>query len=320
MRDETIASLQPEAGSGPARGETPVPTTGVALLWKWARGSELLLLSGTPVFAFLLSTTVLDLRRFAIFAAGTLALGAHVMTLNTLFGQRTWASDREVMDFPLGPEEWRPRQIEVLSLAFLAAACGLLAFLSLKAAATGLAIALLWMLYAHPRIRLKGRAPLDSVIHLAAGFAHFSLGSLASGGTWPAGRPLAWATGLTAVFVGGHLHHVVKDLDADRAAGMKTIGIALGARRSLVFGTSILLAGWAGLVAVARVEFASPVPARALAAGAIATAVSAATTLRAAADGGRAALLAHRRRYRLFFGLAGLVLLASLAARVFPGR
>lgn len=309
-----------EKEANATREQTTRPARGALLLWKWARGSELLLLSGVPAFAFLLSTTGLDLRRLVLFAAGTLALGAHVMTLNTLFGQRSSDADREVMDFPLGPEEWRPRQLAVLTALLLALAVTSLALLSAATAAAGFAIAFLWLLYAHPRICLKGRAPLDSVVHLAGGFAHFTLGTLAADAGLPLGRPLAWATGLAGIFVAGHLHHVIKDLDADRAAGIRTIGIALGPRRCFLLGTGLFLAAWLGLAAVAWREFRSALPAISLLASALATAVSASASFAGVSAGAREALLAHRRRYRLFFGLAGLVLLGSLLVRTFrPG-
>jgi 4-hydroxybenzoate polyprenyltransferase len=270
----------------------------------------LLLLAGAPGSAWLLEAESIDLQRALLFGGAVLALGAHVMTANAILGRRTWEADSAAMDYPLADSDWHPGLMTRISVATLGSSLLLFALLSLPTAGLAALIASLWLLYAHPRTRWKGRPLLDTFVHVASGPLLYGLGLAAAGGRGEI-TSAGWAAVFTLLLVGGHFHHVVKDLEPDRAAGLETVGRRIGILPSLAIGSACFVGAHLLVIALAAQALGVPgaLGAAALALAHVALGISAAPGL---LRGERSSVIAYRTRYRaLSLGIGLIVLLVA---------
>jgi len=214
------------------------------LIWKWTRLPEVLLLSGAALTGFCLASDSLpDPLRLALLVLSVLACGGHIMIVNALLGRALLAADSETMDYPIRGAEWRPGALKLLAWVLLAVAMAGLVALAPGAALAGAGIVAVWFLYAHPVVRLKGRPFADTLVHVVAGLLQFFLGALAVPAVLDR-RLWLWAVFPTLVLVAGHFHHVIKDVAADRAAGLRTVGVTLGSRSCFVIGSLVFLGAY----------------------------------------------------------------------------
>ena len=282
------------------------PRVDPRLVWRWIRGPELLLLTGGPLLGWRLAGGELLGSRPVIFLAALLAGGAHVMLANTLLGARTSRDDRGGADFPLAPSELPERELRLASWLAIAVSLALLALLHVEAGIAGSVIALLWFLYADPRIRWKGRAGADTFVHVVTGELQFLLGPLAANGRFTA-REALWGGFVTLSFVAGHFHHVAKDRELDRRADLRTIGVELGPRRTFLLGSLAFALAWLALAFLAAEEIPRNLALLLL----LPFLFQLGSALRLAprlAAGEVPALRSYRRVYRAAFVLVGILL------------
>ena len=119
----------------------------------------------------------------------------------------------------LGPLPWAILALNLpfalyFALGFPPLVCGVL-----------LLSALLFTLYSLPPVRLKGRAPLDSLANVA-----YALPLVVPALLLGARPPLGVLAALMAWSVGKHAFDAAQDREADAAAGVRTIAVRLGVR------------------------------------------------------------------------------------------
>lgn len=209
---------------------------------RWIRVPELMLLSGPTVLAYIMGRG-LD-PHLIVFYGGVFCLGARIMLLNTLMGERIYHEDRGGQDFPLDEDDWVPDQMWRLSHFLLVLYLFFFLSLSIWTLFLAVLIELLWWVYIHPQILCKGKPGLDTLLHFLAGMIQFGLGwSPAS--RWPHLEEWSWMVIVGLSFAAGHIHHTLKDVDIDRRAGIMTIGQWLGFRRGVLAGNGLFLGAYA---------------------------------------------------------------------------
>lgn len=99
--------------------------------------------------------------------------------------------------------------------------------------------ALLFALYSLPPVRLKGRAPLDSLVNVA-----YALPLIVPALLLGARPPLGVLAALMAWAVGKHAFDAAQDKAADAAAGVRTVAVWLGVRGAAIWSLAwFVLAG-----------------------------------------------------------------------------
>jgi 4-hydroxybenzoate polyprenyltransferase len=211
----------------------------IRVVLKWIRAPELLLLGGPTWVAYvvLAHPVPLELPKLALLAFCLLCGGGHIMIFNALWGARVYPLDTSLMDFPLTSSEWSPELMSKLGVALIVLSIGGLALFSIATGLTAALVALLWTLYGHPRTCLKGKAGWDTAVHAVTGFLHPLMGFLAAGAPLNA-FSVRWCGFFCLALVTGHFHHVVKDANIDRAAGLRTVALKIGIRSSVLAGTA----------------------------------------------------------------------------------
>ena len=125
-----------------------------------------------------------------------------------------------------------------LTAVFFLTAIVALAFLHTWLAVAGVFSFSAWAWYSVPT-GLKGRPPLGTAVHFVTQVLHFVMGWSIVAHLEPKAFFIAVYTAL--LFSAGHLLHELIDLDADRAAGIQTLPVRIGAVRSRIVSTSVIL-------------------------------------------------------------------------------
>ena len=242
------------------------------------RWRELMFLVGAPTLGVIARTTPAAGLWMTALKVGALLLvalpaGAHVYLVNDLYDRQRDRVNPERRGSPLATGALSTRAAWVWALVFVLAALGaagaLLGWLGL--AVVG-AIVLNWDTYAwssgpgrigpggsiaavgNPTASKVGWGkchPVAAAAHnLVGGGLHFLLGVSASDGrlVWDGGVAL-WTGYFGLLFLAGHFHHVARQAEADRAAGVTTVATQWGVRRALVVGAVVLVGSTASLTA-----------------------------------------------------------------------
>jgi 4-hydroxybenzoate polyprenyltransferase len=243
-------------------------------------------------------------RRQGILLAGSLALTTHVFVVNDWAGYGTDARDpRRAL---AGPEAHGvPRDgLALLAVALLAVAGALLAVLGTAAVALGAGIAALGLVYSlAPRLG-KATPGAASLNHLVGGALHFLLGWTLVHDAGTEGVALSLFFGL--VFAAGHLNQEVRDLEGDRANGIRTCAVAFGPRWALRASFALFTLADVLLLALATAGVLRSIVLVVAGVWAL-QAWWSLEALRRGPDAGTALWL--QRRYRVLFAVVGLVLL-----------
>lgn len=144
--------------------------------------------------------------------------GMHTDLLNARFDQRQMKNVSVVRGFLLG-------SFGMLLIAFLLAY-----FQNPVVAILILVNYLIWLGYGNPSINLKGHFLGGSAVHFASGIINFHIGYLLIGE--PSVSILLLSVYFSLLFSAGHLHHMVLDYEADKAAGIKTLATVFGMNQS----------------------------------------------------------------------------------------
>lgn len=180
-----------------------------------------------------------------------------------------------------------------------------LAFLHPWLAAAGMFSFGAWAWYS---ASAKGKPPLGTVVHFTTQILHFAMGWWVVAPLEPKAFLIALYTAM--LFSAGHLVHEVIDFDADRAAGITTLPVRIGAGRSRSMAALVVfLSGiyWIGLYSAGIVDAREFLPFF------VAFVAHASTLVLMAAQGTLSRstdALRLRALYRFYYLAAGLVFVA----------
>jgi len=201
------------------------------------RFDEVLILQGPPLLGALFSMgnlTFAGAAAFALLAAGSTCLVAHVFVLNDWSGMSGDLRDPNRMSGVFINRGVARSRIGHLWMALLASGLLLLGALGWQTLAVAVAIAGLSALYSAPASHVKGVPFLNSALHLAGGLLHFLLGY--SVFRAPDSRGIEIGCFLALVFTAGHLTHETRDSESDRVNGITTNAVRFGKRRNFIAG------------------------------------------------------------------------------------
>ena len=202
------------------------------------RYREVLVLQGAPAMGGVLAMGEPTLHKVAlgaVFGVANFCLVAHMWTLNDWADRHADADDINKSLHVFTRKGVDPATMLGLSLALLSAGLALFAWLTATTFWIAIGLTLLGFLYSFPGLHAKSVALLSSVPHLAGGFLHFLLGySLFA---VVGANALRIAILFALVFTAGHGVQEVQDCDADRRAGVRTNAVVFG--KSIVFGVTL---------------------------------------------------------------------------------
>jgi 4-hydroxybenzoate polyprenyltransferase len=157
-----------------------------------------------------------------------------VYTFNSIEGLSADRLNRRLADHALVAGWVTPSSMRALSVALGAA--GLIAFapLGLSSALLAGLVLLCGYLYSGRRFHGKERPGVSSLLHLVGAASFYGAGA---GARFTTPVAVVGGVGLAILFMTGHLHHEIVDYEADREAGLRTLAVRYGVRRSLLVGT-----------------------------------------------------------------------------------
>ena len=222
----TGGRVTPLTGAGP-----PAHSNGQRLAATLAsvRSKDVLVLQGPPLMGVMLGWTdprADELWTLLLFLLATWLLVAHV------FGLNDWAGiDLDRGDTNKTDQTFLARGVTPWMMGLLVAGLGVLSLslfslLPLPTFLTAGTIAGLSLLYSYPAVAAKGIPIVSSLLHVAGGFLHFSLGYSLFGTLDRRATLLGLYFGI--VFAAGHLTQEVGDRDADRLSGIQTNAVRFG--------------------------------------------------------------------------------------------
>ncbi|HNT27049.1 MAG TPA: UbiA family prenyltransferase [bacterium] len=232
-------------------------------------------------------------------------LASYLVTL-AVYAFNSWAGSSDDAANPrlaVVPDDRSP----AVAAASLIAALALFLIVERRAAPCAAALFVLSALYSYPRFGAKYLPRAGTALHILGGAVQFQIGWLMFGEIGV--RSLALALYFGLILSAGHVNHELIDLDADRAAGIRSGAVRYGAPGSIRLHIVICAAALALLIVAALRGMATPVHLAPFAVASLLQMASAvALSLRAAP--GQGDFLRHRRLYRILYALAGIVFLA----------
>jgi len=272
---------------------------------------DILVLQGPPLigaaFAFtrFRATNAVSL---VTLLAGNLFLMTHIFMLNDWAGLKGDLADPNRAPRTFTARGIATREIAFLSTALLVVSLLLFSFLGTTETALALAIAALSALYSLPPFHLKGRAFLNSAVHLAGGVLHFLLGYSVAHAIDR--RGVAIAIYFALIFVAGHLTQEVRDHAGDKINGIGTNAVTFGPRRTFA-ASLILFASAHAIFFVLAVETLIPRP---LAATVVLFPLQLYWSFAAMRDGLTYASVSRlQSRYRMLYAFIGACIVLALA-------
>ena len=189
------------------------------------------MICGAPFLGVLLSIpdfTLGSVGRASYVLTGILALAIHVYLYNAWAGLVYDQADPRRRIDPLLGGQLEPAKALVASLVSLGVSLAIFLSLSVYLFLIALGKALLWFLYAHPRIALKRMPVVPTVLHAAGGTLAVYLACAAMEGL---SFNKIWVSLYFGLVLGaGHLNHELLDWEADRMGNFKTSAIRFGKR------------------------------------------------------------------------------------------
>lgn len=245
-----------------------------------------------------------EVGRIAMMLLGSLALTTHVFLAND------WADyERDIHDLRrtsrrIDGDGAQRRGLGRMSIAALLAANILLAPTGVGPVLFGDAIAVLGVLYSCSPHVGKSTPVAASLNHLIGGGLHFLLGYSVAHAV--DGRAIAVSAFFGLVFAAGHLNQEVRDHDADRVNGVRTVAVVFGPERAFMASAALFTLAYAVIIGLA----AAGVLSKFVLVSAIAWLAQALWSVEALRRGlGPGAALWMQRRYRLLFGIVGLAMI-----------
>jgi len=213
------------------------------------RWGELLFLAGAPGLGLIAGSPaeeglgMLALRGGALLVVALL-VGAHVFLINDICDRVRDRCSPERRSSPLASGELPVRA--AWGWALVLGALGLLGSWALLGGASlvvaGL-IVLVWDSYAWGPLGWGKCHPVAGATHnMAGGGLHFLLGVVAAGKgpQWSEGV-LLWTCYFGLLCLGGYLHHVARQAEADRASGVRTPATLWGERTASLLAAGVLV-------------------------------------------------------------------------------
>ena len=289
------------------------------LYWDSIRPRESLMMLGVPTLGILFAKPRLDvqlLQRTSVLLFCGLLVAGHLYTLNDLFGLGTDVYDRHKRERPLQGRKVRAAELWAVSVALGVCGYGLVFWLDAGLFWFSFSLTLLWLLYSLPR-GLKGYPVVTSAVNsIGAGMIPFLIG-------YRLVAPFSlFALGLSLYFGviagAGQMNREILDLEADRAAGLRTTAVWLGPRRT--FAASYALFVLSAVYLLGAVLRLRQLPLGLGIAALLAQPVhywAYRTCLRSGLDN-RDAVITYIQRYRDLYAVLGVVYTALLVWRQWP--
>lgn len=280
------------------------------------RWGEVVVLQGPPLLGAVHALGEPSPRRLAalaVFAIADLLLVGHIFVLNDWAGVDADLNDANRLAGVFAARGIGRDAIRRLCIGLLAVSLALFATLGPRPVALAAAIAALGFLYSRPGWPAKGVPVLGSVLHLAGGLLHFSLGvSLFRAISLP-DLVLGLFFGLS--FAAGHLNQEVRDFDGDAGNGIRTNAVVFGRKPTFLAGLAAFTAAYVLLAALAATG-AGAVPRWVGGLAMLLYMVHLVFSRRALAGGLTfAAMRRLQARYRVLYGVIGAAMLAAFLAQ-----
>lgn len=237
---------------------------------------------------------------------GSLALTIHVFVFNDWAGHGSDSLDPRRAMFVFTQKGISRHQVACVATALLIIANVCFACIGGTAVLLANAIAGLSVLYSYSSGFGKNTPVLASVNHLIGGALHFLLGYTLFHPIDVRGVVISLFFGL--VFAGGHLNQEVRDYEGDCLSGIRTSAVVFGCKRTFVVSVLIFSAAYVMLAGLSHFGFVPGL----LFLSMFLWALHVAWSLQAHRRGlGFETALWMQRRYRLLFGVVGLVMLVK---------
>lgn len=192
---------------------------------------------GAPLIALLLTLPELNVVNGirVIHALGAFFfLWAHLYAFNEWAGYSFDKHDPSKRITPLLAGEIVPREMLLLSMIFVLISIILYAFLDIRFLIIVLLDILIGILYAHPKILLKGIPFVSFVFLFIVSVLDFLLGWFVFSSSFHKGLLIGIFFGMLGI-VGQH-YHEVGDYDSDKRVGIKTNAVRYGKKRIFIRG------------------------------------------------------------------------------------
>ena len=271
------------------------------------RGVEVCVLQASPLLGVWfggVGSAAGSATQLGLMLVGSILLTAHVFVLNDWAGYDSDAADERRAS--LGPDGngISRDQVGRLAAGLLLAAFVVVAFVGPLTLLLAAGIAALGLVYSlSPRLG-KSTPVAASLNHVTGGALHFLMGYMLVHPLDAAGVALSLFFGL--VFAAGHLNQEVRDYTSDRANDIRTSAVVFGCRPTFIASFCLFTVAYALVVALA----AGGVLPRVLLLVPVVWLVHAGWSLQALRRGlDVETALWMQRRYRLLFGVVGVVML-----------
>lgn len=238
---------------GSAGGRVPLLQK-LGFAWWGIRYFDILVLMAYPTLGAVFAIQELTppvLARFLVFTFFNFLFVAHVYIYNDLSDARLNPEEplrrsRHALKYPA----LSSRQVFMCSLGLGAAAFVGFAFISWRLLVVAVLLEAITVSYSHPRINLKGRPVVSTLIHFAGASLYFM-------GGWAAFQPFTSLELALAVFFGlvlaaGHFSNEIQDFNQDLGAGIRTNAVAFGQRTMFRVGLMLFMLSSAWLLIVSR--------------------------------------------------------------------
>ncbi|MBN2406699.1 MAG: UbiA prenyltransferase family protein [Elusimicrobia bacterium] len=210
---------------------------------KSMRAGEIAYLSGIALMGLVFSRQADYARISAVFRvlAAVYLLYGHIAVFNELCGLDHDRIDENKKNMPLVSGRLSVKGLRLFSLSLLAVSGCMFLSVSRGHFFLFLIYVLISFLYSHPKVHLKGRPVIPTVLHFLAGTAGFMFGYMKPGGDkGPAGLLVGMFFGL--LLASGHLNHETADYEYDRMNGLNTSAAYYGKKAASLAGFMLLSA------------------------------------------------------------------------------
>ena len=286
----------------------------LARLFRCIRWADVLILQGAPILGVASSIgiiTTAKLKASLLFGSASFLLVTHIFTFNDWAELAETISESGPARPPANCGKIPPHSLLFFSLSNLATSLLLFLFLSSRLFFLAAPIAALGIFYSHPSLNAKSMPIVSTLLHFIGGLLYFLLGYALFSAIDRRGLCIGLFFGLT--FAAGHPVQEVRDFLEDRQVGATTNAIVFGLRPTFFVGVILFTLEYLCLFALAWLGL---IPRFLIALPIVLCPIHiwwSVLTLRSGLTCEN--ITRFQSRYRLFYVLTGLGILAALLFR-----